>query len=565
MKKRRFVSTIALTAVLALMAGCGKQEPVTTAAAAATTAAPAVVEEAKPEEPSYDTSAIISKYLRGLRDRNILEGAKNIDLLAKSESTKHVVKNITVDDSAVDMTKPGKYTARYIVTVDLDNLEKAEAYLAEHPEAMTPVKAEPEKDAADKAQAPAAKTEKTETADDTAAAEVKDDAETAPAVDDTAEPETGHTEEPGETVETEAQTPDKDTEKKEDEAPAVAPADKEDPEGAPLPVIPDSVFEEDKPQTADADKPAEPAVAEENTVPAEENTTPVEENAVPAEENTAPAEENTVPEGNTGADKDAAGQTVTDAGQTEEAVPADTENGQTSGDPKQAGNTVDVIIEKEVDVVTPDEAVKIIEDGGEVWTDNSQPVTVEEIKNPEEKPAEEVKPEETKPTEETSKPEAKTDQGNNTENNNDPEPEPSHTSHSNDNDDEDAPAPQHVHNWVTEKIYHEEKGHYETETVQTGTRTVVDEEAWDEPIYDTACVCNVCGYTCYDDDEIADHMVDEHDADGSWYTTEKQVGTEHHNAVTHEEPVYEEREHWVVDQDAWTETRTYCSGCGAEK
>ena len=113
---------------------------------------------------------------------------------------------------------------------------------------------------------------------------------------------------------------------------------------------------------------------------------------------------------------------------------------------------------------------------------------------------------------------------------------------------------------VTKTVHHEEKGHYETETVQTGTRTVVDEEGWDEPVYDTACVCNVCGYTCYDDDEIADHMVDEHDADGSWYTTEKQVGSKHHDAVTHEEPVYEEREHWVVDQDAWDEqvkTGTY--------
>ena len=545
MKKRRFVSTIALTAVLALMAGCGKQEPVTTAAAAATTAAPAVVEEAKPEEPSYDASAIISKYLRGLRDRNILEGAKNIDLLAKSESTKHVVKNITVDDSAVDMTKPGKYTARYIVTVDLDNLEKAEAYLAEHPEAMTPVKAEPEKDAADKAQTPAAKTEKTETTDDTAAAEVKDDAETAPAADDTAEPEADRAEETGETVETGAQAPDKDAEKKEDEAPAVVPADKEDPEGAPLPVIPDSVFEDDKTaaETENTEAPAEPA--------AEEHT----EDAIP-EENTAPAED-------TGADKDAAEQAGTDAGQTEETVPADAGNGQTSGDPKQAGNTVDVISEKEVDVVTPDEAVKIIEDGGEVWTDNSQPATVEEIKNPEEKPAEEVKPEETKPVEETPKPEVKEDRDNdNTED--DRDPEPSHTSYS-DDDEKDTPAPQHTHNWVTEEIYHEEKGHYETETVQTGTRTVVDEEAWDEPQYDDARICNVCGYTCYDDEEISDHMAFEHDADGSWYVTERQVGSKHHDAVTHEEPVYEEREYWVVDQDAWTETRTYCSGCGAEK
>lgn len=551
MKKKRFVSTIALTAVLALMAGCGKQEPVTTAAATATTAAPAAVtEEAKPEEPSYDASAIIGKYLRGLRDRNILEGAKNIDLLAKSESMKHVVKNVAVDDSAVDMTKPGKYTARYIVTVDLDNLEKAEAYLAEHPEAMTPVKAEPEKDAADKAQTPAAKTEKTETTDDTAAAEVKDDAETASAAEDTAEPETGHTEETGETVETEAQAPDKDTEKKEDEAPAVAPADKEDPEGAPLPVIPDSVFEDDKTaaETTGTENPAEPA--------AEEHT----EDAV--------TEENTVPAEDTGADKDTAEQTGTDADKTEEAEPVDAGNGQVSGDPTQAGNVVDVIIEKEVDVVTPDEAVKIIEDGGEVWTDNSQPATVEEIKNPEEKPAEEVKPEETKPAEtkpaeETPKPEVKEDRDNdNTED--DRDPEPSHTSYS-DDDEKDTPAPQHTHNWVTEEIYHEEKGHYETETVQTGTRTVVDEEAWDEPVYEARLVCNVCGYVSDNTEEMSDHMAFEHDFDGSWYNDPVQVGTKHHDAVTHEEPIYEEREHWVVDQEAWTETRTYCSECGAEK
>ena len=37
MKKKRFVSTIALAAVMTIMAGCGKQEPAAAAPVAATT------------------------------------------------------------------------------------------------------------------------------------------------------------------------------------------------------------------------------------------------------------------------------------------------------------------------------------------------------------------------------------------------------------------------------------------------------------------------------------------------------------------------------------------------
>ena len=113
---------------------------------------------------------------------------------------------------------------------------------------------------------------------------------------------------------------------------------------------------------------------------------------------------------------------------------------------------------------------------------------------------------------------------------------------------------------VTKTVHHEEKGHYETETVQTGTRTVVDKEAWDEPVYEARLVCNVCGYVSDDTDEMIEHMADEHDADGSWYNDPVEVGSKHHDALTHEEPVYGERKYWVVDQEAWDEqvkTGTY--------
>lgn len=115
-----------------------------------------------------------------------------------------------------------------------------------------------------------------------------------------------------------------------------------------------------------------------------------------------------------------------------------------------------------------------------------------------------------------------------------PEPEPA------------APAA-HEHSWAAH-----------TETRQCGTRTVVDREAWVEPVYETQCreICNGCGADITADPHahIKAQMLAGNYSCGGFHsvTTQVQTGTNHHDAETHEEPVYE------------TVTTWSCS-CGATK
>lgn len=153
-----------------------------------------------------------------------------------------------------------------------------------------------------------------------------------------------------------------------------------------------------------------------------------------------------------------------------------------------------------------------------------------------------------------------------------------------------AQPEEHQHVWSerTETIHHDEQGHWED--VQVGTQTVVDSEAYDEVIYnDTPIYICDCGKTFDDSYAFEYHQMNIVDLDGDWgpcayfvnpsyhpintdvnfkfyYEAGTYVmGTQHHEAVTHEEPVYESR--YVVDSAAYDETvtTTYCTGCGAVK
>ena len=136
---------------------------------------------------------------------------------------------------------------------------------------------------------------------------------------------------------------------------------------------------------------------------------------------------------------------------------------------------------------------------------------------------------------------------------------------------EEAGESPHIHDWVeqTETVHHEETGHYEE--VITGTRTVVDEEAYDEPVYQTKCVCSACGYEADSVDEISGHLESHYDPelgyiDASYSVQEIVTDIIHHEEVSHEEPVYEEK--WIVDSEAWDETVVTgcrCRTCGAVK
>ena len=136
-------------------------------------------------------------------------------------------------------------------------------------------------------------------------------------------------------------------------------------------------------------------------------------------------------------------------------------------------------------------------------------------------------------------------------------------------------TPEHTHTWtpVTTTIHHDETGHYED--VVVGTRTVVDKEAWYEPIYEWKYMgktrCIKCGQVFNTADECFDHqdvLADNGDyTHGSYeFIAEKvQTDTIHHEAETHEETITEKR--WVEDTAAYDETviTGYTCSCGATK
>ena len=104
------------------------------------------------------------------------------------------------------------------------------------------------------------------------------------------------------------------------------------------------------------------------------------------------------------------------------------------------------------------------------------------------------------------------------------------------------------------------------------TYTVVDKEAYDEPVYETHVVCKVCGQD-FGKGEAASDQAGIHSAEfgHSYHSTKVQVGTKHHDAVTHQEtktvtvtPAYDET---VIVKQAYDETviTGYKCSCGATK
>lgn len=133
---------------------------------------------------------------------------------------------------------------------------------------------------------------------------------------------------------------------------------------------------------------------------------------------------------------------------------------------------------------------------------------------------------------------------------------------------------EHKHNYnipITKTVHHpaETKTVHHDAVTRQETYTVVDKEAYDEPVYDSHYVCKVCGYDAgKDGDAIGDHSAET----GHSYTVKKvQTGTKHHDAVTHQEtktvvvtPAFDET---VVVKQAYDETviTGYKCSCGATK
>lgn len=154
-------------------------------------------------------------------------------------------------------------------------------------------------------------------------------------------------------------------------------------------------------------------------------------------------------------------------------------------------------------------------------------------------------------------------------------PSGNNTSSSNSsNNSSSSKGDEHKHNYnipITKTVHHDavtKVVHHDAVTRQE-TYTVVDKEAYDEPVYDSHYVCKACGQD-FGKDGIA---VGEHSAIyGHSYEVKKvQTGTKHHDAVTHQEtktvvvtPAYDET---VVVKQAYDETVTtgYKCLCGATK
>jgi len=483
MEKRTVTAFIALLGILGLLAGCGGKEASAAAEAPQTaetvTAAAPVMEEpaAVPDED------VLAKYLVGIMDRNVLQGSADINYLSEADSMKQVITGIEVDDHEVDTAKAGTYTVRYKISVSMKNLEKAEAYIREHPEAVV-------------------------------SKAVSSDAPKKKEVHGASQKET-----PGETAE-QSQT---------EEAGTGQEMPKEDPD-----------------DRAGQDASAEDPEQAGQEIPAGE--TGMEAQAVPEEPGEGEPVQEALPE-----------------------IPESVfEEGESGSTPEE---TVEVIVEKEVKIVTPDEAEKIIKDGGEVWTDGSRPVQSDDLERPEDAEAESTAAAaQPGPTEKEKEdiPEETGDPDDDPDDDSGREEEHGSGGNQGSREEEHHESP-HTHDWVkqTKTVHHDEKGHFED--VQTGTRTVVDEEAWDEPVYETKAVCSVCGYEADSTSEINDHLDTHYDpelgySDASYSSRRVQVDTIHHPAQTHEEPVYEQE--WVVDSEAWDETVVTgyrCRTCGAEK
>lgn len=104
------------------------------------------------------------------------------------------------------------------------------------------------------------------------------------------------------------------------------------------------------------------------------------------------------------------------------------------------------------------------------------------------------------------------------------------------------PSHEHVYRIpVTQKVHHDA-------VTKTETFAVVDQAAYDEPIYESHQVCKVCGKDFGKGEnatvEAINHSVE---TGHSYHSTSVKVGTKHHDAITHQEtktivvtPAYDE-------------------------
>lgn len=137
---------------------------------------------------------------------------------------------------------------------------------------------------------------------------------------------------------------------------------------------------------------------------------------------------------------------------------------------------------------------------------------------------------------------------------------------------------EHKHNYnipITKTVHHpaETKTVHHDAVTRQETYTVVDKEAYDEPVYGYVIGCKVCDKTWEKTEEGLNEAINHSCDTGHSYTNNKRVqtGTKHHDAVTHQETktvvVKQAYDETVVVKQAYDETviTGYKCSCGATK
>lgn len=84
----------------------------------------AKAQQVSTEVGSKLTEKDLEGIITGLDDHYILENAKNIDYLHGIKYDEEIIKDVKVDNKEVKLTKTGKYTATYTVSVDVEALQR---------------------------------------------------------------------------------------------------------------------------------------------------------------------------------------------------------------------------------------------------------------------------------------------------------------------------------------------------------------------------------------------------------------------------------------------------------
>ena len=126
--KKRYMILVLAGMLLATTTGCGSKVVESAEKVTASVSTSVTKDEEKEAisvasfEGKQPDEASIKDVITGLTDRKVKQDAKDVSFLSGILFDGDIVKNVTVDDSAVDVTKEGTYVVIYRITVDPEKL-----------------------------------------------------------------------------------------------------------------------------------------------------------------------------------------------------------------------------------------------------------------------------------------------------------------------------------------------------------------------------------------------------------------------------------------------------------